>query len=50
MTNAPEKIPADPMPAIARPTMSALEVGAAPQTAEPISKMAIAVRYTYLIE
>lgn len=44
MTRAPEKIPADPTPAIARPMMRATEVGAAPQTTEPISKMKIADR------
>ena len=33
--NAPEKIPAPPDPAIARPTISATEVGATPQINEP---------------
>jgi len=41
---APEKMPADPRPATARPMMRAVEFGAAPQTAEPISKMAMAAR------
>jgi len=44
MTRAPEKIPADPIPAMARPMMRATEVGAAPQTTEPTSKMNIADR------
>lgn len=33
------KMPAEPTPATARPMMSAVEVGAAPHTADPISKM-----------
>lgn len=37
MINAPEKIPAPPIPAIARPTMRARELGLAPQIVEPIS-------------
>ena len=37
----PPKIPADPIPAIALPTMKAVEEGAAPQTREPISKNAM---------
>jgi hypothetical protein len=41
---APEKIPAEPIPAIARPTMKALEVGAPPQRADPTSKTIIAIR------
>ncbi len=49
MTRAPEKIPADPTPATALPMMSATEVGAAPQTTEPISKMVMAVKYTHLM-
>lgn len=36
---APEKVPAMPMPAIARPTMNTAELGAAPQTRDPISKI-----------
>lgn len=35
---APEKIPADPTPAIARPMMKEVELGAAPQRVLPISK------------
>ena len=50
MIKAPEKIPADPNPAIALPTIKAVELGATPQIKEPNSKMPIATRYTYLIE
>ena len=48
MTNAPEKIPAAPTPAMARPMINASEVGAAPHTVEPTSKMKMAVRNTHL--
>jgi hypothetical protein len=41
---APEKIPAAPTPATARPMMSAVEFGATPQINEPISKMNRAIR------
>lgn len=41
---APEKIPADPIPAMARPMINAVEFGAAPQMALPTSKIKIAVR------
>jgi len=41
---APLKIPAAPTPAIARPMMRAVELGATPQTREPISKMKRAER------
>ena len=41
MTMAPEKIPEEPEPAIARPTMKAVELGAAPQMIEPITKRAM---------
>lgn len=34
MLMAPEKIPAEPRPAIARPTMKAFELGAAPHTVD----------------
>ena len=44
MINAPEKIPAHPSPAIARPTISAFEVGAAPQIKDPSSKIPIAAK------
>lgn len=36
---APEKMPAEPKPAIARPAIKTGEFGAPPQTALPISKM-----------
>lgn len=39
MIIAPEKIPADPRPAMARPMMKTIELGAAPQIADPTSKM-----------
>lgn len=39
MTLAPVEVPALPRPAMARPTMKAVEVGASAQTMEPISKM-----------
>jgi hypothetical protein len=41
---APEKIPAAPTPATARPIMRAVEFGATPQISEPISKMKRAMR------
>jgi hypothetical protein len=50
MIKAPLKIPALPRPAMARPTMRASEVGAVPQTMEPISKITIAVMYTYQVD
>lgn len=50
MRIAPEKIPADPMPAIARPMISAVDVGAAPQITEPSSNKAMAVKKTTLTE
>ena len=40
MIRPPEKIPADPRPAMARPTIKATEFGATPQSSEPSSKMA----------
>ena len=49
VTRAPVKIPADPSPATARPTMKAVEVGATPQTKEPSSKMNNATRKTHLM-
>jgi len=50
MTIAPEKMPADPNPATARPMIKAVLFGAAPQIAEPISKRATTVRKTILGE
>jgi hypothetical protein len=41
MTMVPENRPAEPRPAMARPTMRAFEVGAEPQIADPISKRAM---------
>lgn len=46
----PEKMPAEPIPAIARPIMKAVELGAAPQRADPASKMTIVIRYTHFVE
>ena len=48
MTKPPEKIPAVPAPAMALPTMKTVELGAAPQIAEPISKIAIQDKNTFL--
>ena len=42
----PEKIPAEAMPAIARPTIKTVEFDAAPQMAEPISKTTTLPRKT----
>lgn len=44
MTRAPEKMPATPMPAMARPTMRTVLDGATAQMSEPSSKMQTAVR------
>ena len=41
-------MPEAPRPVIARPTMSALMFGAAPATTDPISKMVMQTRKTYL--
>jgi hypothetical protein len=46
----PQKMPAAPMPAIARPIMKAVELGAAPQRADPTSKVIIEVRKTHFVE
>lgn len=46
----PEMIPADPKPAIARPTTKAEDDCAVADTSDPISKRPIAVRKTCLIE
>lgn len=45
---APVKRPAAPTPATARPTIKEVEVGAAPHTADPASKMSSATRKTHL--
>jgi hypothetical protein len=49
MRMAPEKIPADPSPATARPMMRAVLLGAAPHTALPISKITNADKYIHFI-
>jgi len=46
----PEKIPAEPRPAIARPKMKLAEFGAAPHRAEPTSKTTTDVRKTVFVE
>lgn len=46
----PEKIPAEPIPAIARPTTKAFEFGAPPQSADPTSNMVIAIRKIVFVE
>jgi hypothetical protein len=50
ITRAPEKIPALPTPATARPRMKTVEVGAAPQRTDPTSKNPMAETYTHLME
>jgi hypothetical protein len=49
MIMAPLKRPDAPKPAMARPTMRATELGAAPQIADPTSKMSSAPKKTHLI-
>ena len=46
---APDMIPEEPKPAMARPTMKEVELGAAPQMADPTSKRKTADRKTALI-
>lgn len=43
---APEKMPAEPKPAMARPAMKTGELGAAPQMALPTSKITTDVKNT----
>ena len=50
ITIAPVKVPALPVPAIARPTMKDGEVGEAAQTMEPISKIRMTVMKVHLAE
>ena len=50
MTFAPVKEPALPAPEMARPTMKAAEVGAAAETMDPISKIAMVVMKVHLAE
>lgn len=45
---APENTPLDPNPAITRPTINTMEFGAAPDTADPISKIVIEAKKTSL--
>jgi len=44
---APVKRPAAPRPEIARPTITAADVGATPHTKDPISKIAKAIKKTH---
>lgn len=46
----PEKIPAAPTPAMARPTMKTTELGAAPQMADPTSNKMTVARKTVFTE
>jgi len=49
ITNAPEKMPPTPMPAIALPTIKAVLEGATPHINDPNSKMKIAIKKTALV-
>lgn len=49
MVIAPVNIPDEPNPEIARPMMSDVDDGAAPQRAEPTSKRKIPERKTHLV-
>ena len=44
IVKVPEKMPAQPMPAIARPRINATDEGAEPQIVEPISKIKMEAR------
>jgi len=44
MMRAPEKMPAEPRPATARPTMRVVDELATPQMRDPSSKMPMAIR------
>lgn len=50
MRYAPEKMPAEPRPAMARPMISAVLFGATPHMRDPSSKIATAARNTHLME
>lgn len=50
VTNPPVKMPENPQPAMALPMMKAVEFGAAPQRADPISKRDIAIIRTHFGE
>lgn len=47
MASVPEKVPAAPDPATARPRIRMAELGAAAQMMEPISKVAMAATYNH---
>jgi len=47
--SAPVKTPAAPNPAIALPRIKAVEFGDIPQINDPISKIVMAIKNTYLI-
>lgn len=49
MTRAPEKMPAEPTPAMALPMIRAMDDGATPHMSEPSSNMPMAMRYTHLM-
>lgn len=49
-TIAPQKIPAPPKPARARPRIKTRELGAAPQRADPASNKIIQTRKTFFAE
>jgi hypothetical protein len=49
MLIAPVKMPAEPNPETALPTMKAVELGAAPHTADPTSKRNIPVKKTHFV-
>lgn len=48
ITKAPEKIPATPIPAMARPTIKTVLDGATAQIREPISKIRTAIKKPHL--
>lgn len=50
MIMTPEKTPAPPRPAIARPTIKAMEFGATPQIRDPSSKTKTLTRNTLVTE
>jgi hypothetical protein len=45
--NPPEKMPADPRPAIERPMMNDVEFGAAPHSTDPTSKIPMQMSNTW---
>lgn len=47
---APVKMPAEPTPAIARPIMNAVDVGAAPQITEPTSNTTMQEMKVHFVE